>query len=752
MQLLFSPAIGEAVKIPVSDARVASDNLVLKFEASLGAEDYKRVKEGGVRVQLWSNLPSGNDHTSGRWGELDFQVAEEQLLTIAQPLCDRSAANAAYRVNLVGNDQERRPASVERLVLSVPVGLAAFSGGRRYGFTYRVLYSDGGVVWLGSHGRDGSIVLTGTAIVGAELGEGWSPVGPGGHGLVRRLDSSDIEGQAIAKVPSLGDHQVWAFDKSLCLRSSTSGFVPNAQLFIAVPRRQRSQHYDAPAYVLSATQGAYMSASPSTGVISGVGTGDVLFQTCSDPRLLPILFQAALAHGGVGEQVGLSVSEDENGWLLLLSPRSQSPTKGVLIPTNRANTQANIALDVARLAGIVTSPLKEGTAPEFCVFSPSTFDYEYIDTKRSAESPVEEHNDVVFSVPSSGGEFTLSRVYDLAGKDGPACKVSVLSSHGSASVIHTVKAVPVVLPTPLPTPPPSPQLQHRSSHRRSPTVTFVPEPIIIPSVDSSDDGELTHLNANGSSSHAGGEAPSASREVISVSRSAPLRRRGIIGLVRYFFSVFTFYGGALFYLIMLGPLISRLRRAPSMVENDRAALERTDVGPSEAPTLTEGNGDGESPEWDEEDDVTVTGDDTNGHGDLVDDEDKPRGNTPDAVVPLESPIPVVPQVESDPFPTDLFSADLYPNLDEQANGKVLVKVALITPNSGREVDSTVSGKGLLSSLGKAITLDGNDVEDVAETNLKVGDAKRGQVRYDYHLIEFPISSDSTNVAMKVKGL
>lgn len=216
MQVLFSPAIGEAISIPVSESRAPLDTLILQFKANLGKEDYTRVAKGHARVQLWSNIPVTAGQPQHHWKASDFQVADERLVSIARfpPPNGRGTAGSRW-VNLATLDEDGQPAAIEQLVLEIPVDLSTFNGERRYGFTYRIVHGDGGITWLGAHGRDGTVVLTGAKVAEVELDDGWMHAGEdlGGHGLVREL-SGDAQGQGIAKFPHFGDYQVWSFDNN----------------------------------------------------------------------------------------------------------------------------------------------------------------------------------------------------------------------------------------------------------------------------------------------------------------------------------------------------------------------------------------------------------------------------------------------------------------------------------------------------------------------------------------------------------
>lgn len=223
MQVLFSPSLGETVYVSISDSRIPSDAVVLQFRASLGREDHEKIKRGNARVQLWSNLPVANGRADSSWKELDFEIAESDNHTTAatssHPEDERS--RTVYSLSLSNFSQEsgRPPASaVEQLRLQVPVDLSRFSGEQRFAFTYRVLYSDGGITWLGSHGHDGFVVLTGSPIAGTELvGGGWKGIGNGdGGGLINTLSNAQSD-QPIARLSNSGEYHFWAFDKNLCV-------------------------------------------------------------------------------------------------------------------------------------------------------------------------------------------------------------------------------------------------------------------------------------------------------------------------------------------------------------------------------------------------------------------------------------------------------------------------------------------------------------------------------------------------------
>jgi hypothetical protein len=219
MQVLFSPALGETVYVSISDSRPSSDAVVLQFRASLGREDHEKIKRGSAKVQLWSNLPVANGRTDSSWKELDFEIAESDKHTTMSALS--SPTHPVYSLSLANFSQSEgaRPSAsaVDQLRLQVPVDLSHFAGEQRFGFTYRVLYPDGAITWLGSHGHDGYVFLTGHPVAGTELvGGGWREIGEGSGGLMQSLSDSQSE-QTIARLSSTGEYQLWAFDKNLCV-------------------------------------------------------------------------------------------------------------------------------------------------------------------------------------------------------------------------------------------------------------------------------------------------------------------------------------------------------------------------------------------------------------------------------------------------------------------------------------------------------------------------------------------------------
>ncbi|TEB39362.1 hypothetical protein FA13DRAFT_471105 [Coprinellus micaceus] len=770
--IVFSPAIGEALHIAISEARTPSDTLTLVFKANLGEEDYTRLTKGHIRVQLWSNLPTTPSAPQDLWTAFDFQVVPDQQLVSRPP-------NGRW-VNLTAIDQGEPSSAQGQLALEIPVDLSTFSGDRRYGFTYRIVYGDGGIVWLGTHGRDGVAVLTETKVAGVELGDGWKQAqgGIGGQGLVHDVRDDSTQGQGIAKFLTIGNYHVWSFDKNLSLHSSSSGSAQDALSLVMLPCKPGTSQLNPPAYVLSTSGGTLLGISSSTGVITSTGPGSVHLQTCYDPKQLPVLVSNALTHSGMADKVRVVKGEQ---WVLLLSPREQSPAKGLFIPTSRSpKKQSTIPLDFAALAEILTSPLKEVVPPEFCIFSPSTQDFEYVDTRRTVESIAEADSEVGFGVPSHGGEFALSRVYDLTGQeDDSKCKISLLTSHDNVSIPQPTGTIakPIILPTP----PPSPFMSHRNA-RASPAVTFSPDPVIIPRVDTIDiDGQVLRRRPSASRKPTKepelpekgllpekDQAPS-SKEGSEIQRqpegrtASVIRRRGLLSLFKGIISIVRVYTGAvfyLFYLLSLGPLFGRrsprvpespAKRNPATPPTDAGEEAREGEGDDVLESGSAGTGasfnvgkeesDEESDDSDEtSSDVTVTGSDEQNMTPSKEDAPAAEPSPPPEEVKLAAS-------HSDKGTSDdeLLSVELHPG----SSGKSWARLALMTPRMVKDN----SGDVTLASLSKSITVNNNNPDSLALRTLKIVGGKTEQDSWLYHLVEFPvpISSATDTTAMKVLG-
>lgn len=202
MEFTFTPAIGEHVNITVPSQQIGTVRLCLT--ATLSSSDYELYKRSAVKLQLWSDILV-DSRPSGEWGELDFQ----DVSAMTPPRrADRGKPVAVSLASDVAGRSVRKPSFTLHIALPP-------SAQSRFSFTYRLVYPNGEIRWLGQYGQNGTL-----AFVQGEpdivLGEGWVP-GEGGY----TWNAADraVENLEIAKLVNPTTYTVWAIGKD---RSVTS--------------------------------------------------------------------------------------------------------------------------------------------------------------------------------------------------------------------------------------------------------------------------------------------------------------------------------------------------------------------------------------------------------------------------------------------------------------------------------------------------------------------------------------------------
>lgn len=215
----------------------------------------------------------------------------------------------------------------------------------------------------------------------------------------------------------------------------------NASLiFLVRTRTPPAEANLASAYAVTATPDVTVSFLPS-GEIKASGVGAVTLHSIHDGRQLDVgEFIKHIISGYSARDRYVALSEGASHVVLALL-NSGNPIKVSLVPIvplSERNTYHPVRVDLGALAtilpGINSYSISSPVNPEIQFFTPET------GTK----------NEVIFLVDKSGGEFSLSPVYDLAeGKS----QVSILSPHDF--IRYSEKEEESILPTP----PASPRLR-----------------------------------------------------------------------------------------------------------------------------------------------------------------------------------------------------------------------------------------------------------------------------------------------------
>ena len=149
--------------------------------AHLSPQDYAEVARTGLRIEVWTNAPSGT-RPAREWGPITF---EEMDLTSVEP----GAEETMSELRLSSEDGPEYPTPTDVQTSRKHVFRAEFtlprSPGSVFAFTYRLVYPSG-ICWLGSDRDNGVLELDGGSAFIEEIGS-WRTEGE------RRVYVDDLE-------------------------------------------------------------------------------------------------------------------------------------------------------------------------------------------------------------------------------------------------------------------------------------------------------------------------------------------------------------------------------------------------------------------------------------------------------------------------------------------------------------------------------------------------------------------------------
>ena len=462
VNIAFTPALGDAIQVPISDCCDELDTVAVRFAAVLGHHEYRQAMDGHLKIQLWSDIASPD--VQG-WRAYDFKALSSRSSSQLQdeegtPL---SAIGGGQLIQLAGvssSSQIGRTAPLnlsdggQRLEASVPVSVR---NARNFSFTYRIVYSSGHIEWLGTYGHNGYAEVVRESLKGLNLSKGWSEAG-----RIFTLDGSNTEPVNIAAFEDVEAYDIWAFPRGLSSVATPSSTSDDAELLLAIPR-DFGLYTRNPSYVIHASQGAVMhlAATAGMGSLQAYGSGNIMVHACYDlSRLQSLLHLRPLQSGG---RIELRVLREEEGSAQCVlvsstsSSRARTPLKVVLIPIAQALDEVAVRVGLNMLAqdlGDRVVLIPGQTTGAFSYKAP--FDGQTC----------------TFIVPKHGGEFLLTSVHDFSSEHETtdACQIAFLTPH--SDVTQALEG-----PVALPTPPPSPQIPML----KKPQVSFAKTTELIPS-------------------------------------------------------------------------------------------------------------------------------------------------------------------------------------------------------------------------------------------------------------------------------
>ncbi|KAJ6574766.1 hypothetical protein B0H19DRAFT_1254422 [Mycena capillaripes] len=425
MRIVFRPALGETVHVSAGSTRKHTTQL--HFTATLTSADYEQVASGHVKLQVWSDI----GRNSGEWGETEFKPLFTPL-----PLNE-------HGFSLVVNQPEGTRTRLGA-DLSVPLSGHPFS----FSFTYRILYPDGQIKWLGHYGQNGTLVLD-RAHDPVILGEDWANENDSYHWNSNGRPVQDLE---VANLSRPSDYIAYPVPENSFLHPKDSSVI------VLVPRLSSDPVIVPLTLVFGATPSGSISFIPR-GTITASGTPSLSFAICESPEDAEVVVSRVIHHHTSPQCQVVNVAP---GVLVLASAPNKYPVEVAIIPMATSNPIIQSSLTLRSLASLIS-----GKSP-FFVFSFNHRNARFFEIDGALDERIS------FTASQSGGQFVVAPAHTI-NYDGEQWRVGIMSSSSTPSVSGSAEG--------LPTPPPSPRLRPLT-HRvpaQSPDPSFLSLPAAISS-------------------------------------------------------------------------------------------------------------------------------------------------------------------------------------------------------------------------------------------------------------------------------
>lgn len=178
--LIFSPPL-ESI-ITIAQPAYCSGKLRLRWQATLGRDDYDEMCSSEIEVQVWSNC------TGERWSATPFRQ---------RAALNPSIGDVEGRFDLALFECDAETIDDNQVTLEACISIPP-SVGHTVEFTYRVVDAAGRTEWLGTNDTNGKIVVSGVEEDGCLKEEDWINEGDG----MAFLPSVIREPMVIARLPS----------------------------------------------------------------------------------------------------------------------------------------------------------------------------------------------------------------------------------------------------------------------------------------------------------------------------------------------------------------------------------------------------------------------------------------------------------------------------------------------------------------------------------------------------------------------
>ncbi|KAF8740660.1 hypothetical protein AX14_007795 [Amanita brunnescens Koide BX004] len=396
MQIRFNPDIGQTITVspPLLSSNAAS-YVVVRFTALIPNSDYGQMDEEGTKVQLWSN--SGG----GEWKAHDL-------------------TNSTQVTKIDTNQQQ--------LLLDLPVILPPGLPQLAFDYTYRILLSDGRIIWLGRFGQNGVCFVHRLGPYAILSGDWHSK-----DGIVYELETDGISRSVeVLRGINMDDIRVHALNPD-----GAPGFRDQCSLLFILPKYLSESCAAPQAFSVSSSAATSMSlgSAGSICINSDVKTSLLLQVYDNQTDLFPKV-QRAVTHSFAGQNRILFY---KNGIVVFRSSTvHQHPLRLVAIGLS-ATTEERVA-DLQLELSEPFETFAEGFNT-LCLYP------------RLQEIPIPPDNtSIVADIQMElGSQYTLSPEYPFRSRGG-SWRLSILSDYTN---IRTSFHDPpdCVLPTPPPSPP-----------------------------------------------------------------------------------------------------------------------------------------------------------------------------------------------------------------------------------------------------------------------------------------------------------
>ena len=413
MQIQFNPDIGQTIAVsPPLLSSNAPSYVVVRFTALIQNAEYGQMDEEGTKVQIWSN-------GGGEWKAQDFTKSTQ--------------------VTNVDTDQQQ-------LLLDLPVILPPGLTQLAFDYTYRILLSDGRIIWLGRFGQNGVCIVHRLGPNAILSGDWYSQ-----DGTVYELETDgNSRSLDVLRGINMDDARIHALnsDGSVVILSrkyvyvaykvvSALGFRDQCSLLLILPKYLPDSYVAPQVFSVTSSVGTSMSlgSAGSIGIKNDVKASLLLQVYDNQTDLLPRL-QRAVTHSFAGRDRILCY---KNGTAVFASSTThRHPLRLVAIGLSPTTEERVVDLQLELSEQFKT--LAEGI-DTVCLYP------------LLQEIPIPPNNtSIVVDIPMElGSQYTLSPKYHLRSQ-GRSWRLSILSDYTNIRTSF-VDPSDSVLPTPPPSPP-----------------------------------------------------------------------------------------------------------------------------------------------------------------------------------------------------------------------------------------------------------------------------------------------------------